>query len=229
MKIKIIYENKDLLVAEKPPGLITFRENQKDGDFLMEYLIKEKTELKKVGDSPRHGAIHRLDKETSGIILIAKNNESFLYFQNEFKERRVEKEYIALCVGFMEGEEIIETYIGRSPKDRKKQKTFPLYNPKNPRLAITKVKVLKNFENYTLIRVIPETGRKHQIRCHMAHIKHPLAGDKVYGFKNQPSPQGLERHFLHAESIKIRMSNNEVKEFKSELPIDLKKILEKVK
>lgn len=229
MKIKIIYENKDLLVTEKPAGLITFRENQKDGDFLMEHLVREKPELKKVGIGPRYGAIHRLDKETSGIILVAKNNESFLYFQNEFKERRVEKEYIALCIGFIESEEIIETYIGRSLKDRRKQKTFPLYNPKNPRLAITIVRVLKNFENYTLIKVVLKTGRKHQIRCHLAHIKHPLAGDKIYGFKNQPLPQGLERHFLHAELIKIKMPDGDLKEFKSDLPIDLKEILEKIK
>jgi 23S rRNA pseudouridine1911/1915/1917 synthase len=229
MKIKIIYEDKDLLVAEKPAGLITFRENQEEGYFLMEYLINQKPELKKVGSEPRYGAIHRLDKETSGIVLIAKNNESFIYFQNEFKERRVKKEYIALCVGSIKEEKTIETYIGRSSKDRRKQKAFPLYNAKNPRLAVTTFKVLKNFENYTLIKAIPKTGRKHQIRCHLAHIKHPLAGDKMYSFKNQISPEGLERHFLHAELIKVKTLNNELKEFKSELPDDLKKTLEKIK
>ena len=103
---------------------------------------------------------------------------------------------------------------------------FPLYNPKNPRLAVTKYEVLKNFENYTLIKAIPETGRKHQIRCHLAHINHPVVGDKIYGTKNQPCPQGLNMHFLHAKSIKIKTIKSELKEFYSETPDDLKKILE---
>ncbi len=214
-----------MLVADKPPGMITFREGQDDGEFLMDYLVSQEPSLKKVGESPRYGAVHRLDRETSGIVLVAKNNYSFNFFQEQFKERKVAKEYIALCVGFLNKEEVIETHIGRSPRDRKKQKTFPLYNPKNPRLAITEYKVLKNFENYTLIKTIPKTGRKHQIRCHMAHIGYPIAGDKMYSFKNQPTPKDLNRHFLHAECIKINTQKYGYKEFVSDLPDDLKTVL----
>ncbi len=226
-KIKIIYQDDDLLVADKPSGTITFRENQIQGTFMVDLLLKEVPELENVGEPPRYGAIHRLDKETSGIVLIAKNNESFRFFQDQFKKRKVIKEYLALCTGNLKNKEgVIETNIGRSPKDRRKQRVFPLYDPKNNRKAITRYRVLKNFENYTLIKVIPETGRKHQIRCHMTHIKHPLAGDSLYGFKNQPCPEKLERHFLHAEHIRINTPNSGYKMFSSEIPNDLKKVLE---
>ncbi len=228
MKIEIIYQDEDILVANKPPGMITFREGQDDGEFLMDYLIKQEPSLKKVGEAPRYGAIHRLDRETSGIVLVAKTNESFEYFQKQFKERKVVKEYIALCFGFFKKEDIIETHIGRSPKDRKKQKVFPLYNPKHPRLAITEYKVLKNFKNYTLIKAIPKTGRKHQIRCHLAHIGHPIAGDKLYSFKNQSHPENLNRHFLHAKYIKINTLKHGLKEFDLDLPDDLKSVLNKL-
>ena len=226
MEIETVYQDEDLLVANKPPGIITFREGQDQGEFLVDFLVKKFPDLIKVGESPRYGAVHRLDKETSGIILVAKTNESFKHLQKQFKERKVFKEYTALCVGsFKDQEGTIETHIGRSPRDRRKQKVFPLYNPKNSRLAVTKYEVLKNFENYTLIKAIPETGRKHQIRCHLAHIKHPIAGDKMYGTKNQLCPEKLDRHFLHARSIKIKNLKGEFKEFYSEIPNDLKRVV----
>ncbi len=227
-QIKTIYQDNDLLVADKPPQMITFREGQEEGEFLMDYLIKQYPSLKNTGEKPRYGAAHRLDKETSGIVLIAKSNDFFSYLQDQFKKREVYKEYIALCVGNIKEDGIIETHIGRSPRDRKKQKVYPLYNPKNPRLAITEYKVLKNFKNYTLIKVIPKTGRKHQIRCHMAHIGCPIAGDKMYGFKNQILPDNLNRHFLHAQFIKIK-KEKEFKSFFSELPEDLDIVLKKIK
>ncbi len=227
-KVKVIYQDDNLLVADKPCGMVTFQENEIPGDFLIDSLINEYPFLKKVNEAPRYGAIHRLDKETSGIVLIAKTNQAFLYFQKQFKERKVIKEYLALCVGkFKEKEGVIKTNIGRSPKDRRKQKTFPLYDPKNHRLAITRYKVLKNFENYTLIKAIPETGRKHQIRCHMVYLKNPIAGDKLYGFKNQPCPENLNRHFLHAQGIRINTLSG-YKEFFSDIPDDLKNVLNKL-
>ncbi len=228
-QVKIIYQDKDLLVADKPPGIITFRQQQTEGNFLIEVLAKEHPEIKKPGAFPRYGAIHRLDKDTSGIVLVAKNNNALKFFQKEFKERRVIKEYIALCVGeFKEKEGTIETNIGRSPKDRRKQKAFPLYDPKNPRLAVTRYQVLKNFENYTLIKVVPETGRKHQIRCHLSHIKKPIAGDSLYGFKNQACPKSLNRHFLHAQGLRINTLSYGYKSFFSEMPDDLQETLKEL-
>ncbi len=226
MQVEIIYQDKDLLVVNKPPGVITFRQEQKEGRFLMDFLTEKYPKLKDVGECPRYGAVHRLDKDTSGIVLIARNNNAFEYFQEQFKKRKVIKEYLALCVGeFKQNEGLVEANIGRSPKDRRKQKVFPLYDPKNPRLAITRYRVLKKFENYTLIKAVPETGRKHQIRCHMAYLKHPIAGDILYGFKNQPCPEKLKRHFLHAQCIRINTLSG-YKEFFSEIPDDLKKSLD---
>jgi len=128
-----------------------------------------------------------------------------------------------------EGE--VETLLGRSPGDRKKQKVYLPGEPRSQekRKAVTEYKVLQRFENYTLIEVVPKTGRKHQIRTHLAYLSHPIAGDKLYGFKNQPTPKGLKRQFLHASYLKIKLPNGEEKEFNSELPEDLNKVLNYLK
>jgi len=239
MELKIIYEDNDVLVIDKPAGIIVFNESQSAEKSLIDLLIELYPPLKNTGNMPRYGVVHRLDKDTSGIILVAKNNETLSFLQKQFKTRRVEKRYIALVSGNIENKEgTIETLIGRSPKDRIKQKVFLPGEPGSAgkRQALTSYKALEKFEKYTLLEVIPKTGRKHQIRCHLSYIHHPIAGDKLYGFKNQPCPKGLTRHFLHAGYLKIEMPSGEtphqskhgtgqVKEFESELPEDLKKII----
>jgi len=200
MDFKIIFENEDLLAIDKPPGI-------NSDDF-------EKR-------------VHRLDKDTSGILLVAKNDEALIELQKHFKDRMVEKKYIALVVGSLKNKSgIIETLIGRSPKNRKKQK---VYFPQEPgvggkRTAITEYKTLARYKDYTLLEITPKTGRKHQIRTHLAYLGHPIAGDKVYGFKNQPHPEELKRHFLHANYLKIRLKNQTI-EIKSKLPADLEKVI----
>ena len=217
--MKIIYEDDDLLVIDKPAGINC-------DDF-------EKR-------------VHRLDKDTSGILLIAKNDKTLEFLQKQFsavaksyggpaeafgeggKERGVEKKYIALVVGHLKSEGgIIETLIGRSPGDRRKQKVYLPNEPdsQGKRKAITKYKVLQKFKNYDLIEVEPKTGRKHQIRTHFAYLNHPIAGDKLYGFKNQLCPKNLKRQFLHATSLKITLPNGSKKEFKSKIPDELNKII----
>ena len=131
----------------------------------------------------------------------------------------------------------IKTLIGRAKSDARKQKAYPLtdQNPKGKRDAITEFKVVKRFEDYTLLEIQIKTGRRHQIRCHLSYLQHPIAGDKLYGFKNQPTPENLTRQFLHASYLKIQLPasagwpNGKTEEFKSELPEDLKKVLEKIK
>jgi len=204
-KCKILYEDENLLVIDKPAGMV-------------------------VDDIPRR--VHRLDKDTSGVFLIAKNDKSLEFFQKQFKERRVKKKYLALISGNLkQGRGIIETLIGRSPKDRKKQKVYLPTEPdaKGKREAITEYKVMEKFKNYTLLEVSPRTGRKHQIRCHLSYLGHPIAGDKMYGFKNQPRPEGLNRQFLHSSYIKIKILDGEYKEFKSMLPKDLELCLQKLR
>jgi len=234
-KFKIIYEDKDLLVIDKPAGINSDNFERR---------------------------VHRLDKDTSGILLIAKSDKVLDFFQKQFKERKVIKKYLALVVGEIkdkkgEGDEakassspfanarVIETLIGRSPKNRLKQKIYLVGEPnaQGKRDAITEYKVLKRFKNYTLIEVEPKTGRKHQIRCHFAYLGYPIAGDKMYGFKNrafqrkakvkmkqgfidnQPGPKDLKRQFLHASYLKIKLLNAKEKEFRSNLSNDLKKVL----
>lgn len=197
-KERIIYEDEDVKVVDKPAGIIA--------------------------DEIKNRA-HRLDKDTSGILLVAKNEKALDFIQKQFKERKVEKKYIALVAGNLkEKEGKIETLLGRSPADRRKQKVYMLNDPKaeGKRKAETRYKVLQRFENYDLIEAEPKTGRKHQIRAHFTHLGHPIAGDKLYEFKNQPKPEGLKRQFLHASYLKIKLPNNQIKEFKSELPNDLK-------
>ena len=201
MQFKTIYEDKNVRVIEKPAGVVA-------------------------DNIPRRA--HRLDKDTSGVLVVAKNDEALNFLQKQFKERKVQKKYLALVIGNLKiNQGTIETLIGRSPKDRKKQKVYLPHEPAaiGKRTAITEYKVLQRFGNYTLCEVQPRTGRKHQIRCHFAYLGHPIVGDKMYGFKNQPSPEGLQRQFLHANYLKIELPNGEKKEFISELPDDLKRVL----
>jgi 23S rRNA-/tRNA-specific pseudouridylate synthase len=203
--MKNIYEDEDLLVIDKPAGL-----NADD--------FKKR--------------VHRLDKDTSGVFLIAKNSKSLEFFQKQFKERAVKKKYLALVTGNLKSKEgVIENLLGRSPKDRRKQKIFLPQGPKaeGKRKAITRYKVLQSFKNYDLIEAEPQTGRKHQIRAQFAYLGHPIAGDKLYGFKNQFSPKELNRQFLHASFLKIKFPNGQERIFRSELAKDLKNILNNLK
>jgi len=234
MNLKILYEDEDLLVIDKPAGIIVFPERKVVQKTLVDFLIENFPNLKNVGTPPRYGIVHRLDKDTSGILLVAKNNQTLDFLQEQFKKKKVVKKYLALVVGEVkENQGKIETLIGRNSKKRTKQKVYLPYTPKSKkkglREAITEYKVIERFKNYTLLEVLPETGRKHQIRCHLAFLSHPITGDKIYGFKNQPNPKGLTRQFLHAFTLKIKLPKGDIKEFRSELPKDLKKVLENLK
>ena len=241
MELKTIYEDNDVLVTDKPAGIVVFppvfvkATADKEEKTLIDYLLEKHSDLKNTGEKPRYGIVHRLDKDTSGILLIAKNNKTLELLQKQFKKREVKKKYLALVIGNLKSNEgKIETLIGRNPKDGKKQKVYLPYEPKTEgkREAITEYKVIerfldKNGENFTLLEITPKTGRKHQIRTHLAYIGHPIVGDKSYGFKNQSCPKELNRHFLHASYLKIKLVTGETKEFKSKLLEDLKKVLYK--
>lgn len=252
MKFKVIYEDTDLLVINKPSGIVVFnaapeseppvanfakgdprqRREYKTQKNLIDYLLEKYPYLKKTCHSPRYGIVHRLDKDTSGILLVAKNNKTLGFLQKQFKNQKVIKKYLALVIGSLKTEQgIIETLMGRSPKDRKKQKVYLPYEPgaERKRMAITEYKALQRFKEYSLVEILPKSGRKHQIRTHLAYLGHPIAGDKMYGFKGQICPKELSRQFLHASYLKIKLPNNKEKEFKSNLPKNLKDILNKLK
>jgi 23S rRNA pseudouridine1911/1915/1917 synthase len=203
--MKIIYEDENVQVIDKPAGVNS-------------------------DDFPKR--VHRLDKDTSGILVIAKNEAALEFLQKQFEDRQVQKKYIALVVGHLKNESgELKTLLDRAPGDRRKQKAYLPNEPKagDKREAVTLYRLLQKFENYDLIEVEPKTGRKHQIRAHFVYLGHPLAGDKLYGFKNQLVPENLNRQFLHASYLKIKLPNGQEKEFFSELPEDLKEVINKLK
>ncbi len=237
MELNIVYQDNDLLVVDKPAGIVVFLENETKEKTLINLLIEENKDLKNVGKPSRYGIVHRLDKDTSGLLLVAKNDETLFFLQEQFKQRKVVKKYTALVNGEIKNKDgIIETLIGRGQKDRTKQKVYLPFEPgsENKRKAVTKYKVLKKLidekENkYTLVEATPLTGRKHQIRVHFQYLNHPIIGDKVYSFKNQPILKDLKRQFLHATYLKIKILNNKEKEFDLKLATDLKKALDNLK
>jgi 23S rRNA pseudouridine1911/1915/1917 synthase len=203
--MEIIYEDENVKVIDKPAGI--------DSETIP-------------------GRAHRLAKDTSGVLIIAKNEQTLDFLQKQFQERKTEKIYTALISGNINNKEgKIETLLGRSPQDRRKQKVFLPNEPgvQNKRDAVTEYKLIKRFKDYDLLEVKPKTGRKHQIRVHMAYLGHPIVGDKLYGFKNQLNLEGLDRQFLHASMLKIQLPNGEIKEFQSPLSKKLNLCLQKLK
>src|SRR3989344_187649 len=225
MDLKILYQDQDVLALDKLANVVVFPEIQITSHTLIDDILERFPEVKQVGEAPRYGIVHRLDKDTSGILLVAKTTEALIFLQKQFKNREVEKKYIALATGAVKDDRgTIHTLIGRAKSDPRKQAAHSLgYNGKTGlREAITDYKVLERFASYTLLEVRIKTGRKHQIRCHLAYIHHPIAGDRLYGFKDSPLPEGLTRQFLHASYLKIALPSGQMKEFNSDLPEDLK-------
>lgn len=224
MKISVIHENKDFLVIDKPAGVLSHQTDKETENTVTNFLIENYPEIKKVGeDRKRPGIVHRLDKDTSGLMIIARNNKAFVYFKEQFKKKLIQKKYIALVVGHLkEKEGVIDKPIGRSRKKGFKQTVAPVVPRKE---ASTSYQVLKEYRDYSLLEVSPKTGRMHQIRVHFASLGHPLAGDKQYGFKRQICPIGLKRHFLHAFYLKFSTINGKIEELSSKLPPDLKYVI----
>ena len=231
MNIEIIFADNNLLVLNKPASILVHPTQADEKNTLVNFLIEKNPEIKNLDwpDKTRIGVVHRLDKNTSGTILIAKNNKTLEALQKEFQERRVVKKYLALVCGPIKEDGELITTLGRAPKDRRKQKVFDLNEEsESKRRAETKYTILKEFKDYTLLEVEIKTGRKHQIRAHMAHLQHPITGDTLYGFKNQKNPKGLTGQFLHSKYLKLNILGKEM-EFESELPNNLKKTLEELK
>ncbi len=232
MNLKIIHEDDTLLVVEKPPGMAVWKEGPVQGKTVGEAIAEQCPALQALGEERRYGILHRLDKDTSGILLVAKTPEAFSFFQKQFQDRTVQKKYLCLVEGNIKEEKgRMETLLGRSSADKRKQKVFIPGEPASAgkREAITEYRVKERYPEYTLLEVYPKTGRKHQIRVQLASLGHPIAGDKLYGFKNQKVLPGLQRHFLHASLIRIEDQNGTAKEFTSELPDDLVNVLDNLK
>jgi 23S rRNA pseudouridine1911/1915/1917 synthase len=211
MNISIVYEDNNLLVLNKPAGLITHPKNISDTqDSVTGWLMGKYPHIKNIGEPfiasgkeiPRAGVVHRLDKDTSGLLIAAKNNESFFYLKNLFQERKIKKHYLALVNGRpKEPKGIISAPLGRIGLKR----TTKIIGNKliDKKEALTEYRTLKEFKDHTLLEVTPRTGRTHQIRVHLNSIGTPVSGDNIYGFKRVKSPSGLTRLFLHAYKLEF--------------------------
>lgn len=226
MKLSIIYEDDAVLVINKPYGLAVHKVSPTDPqETLADILLKEYPYLEGVGENPlRPGIVHRLDKETSGLMLIAKNQKSFEHLKNLFQTRQIQKEYLALVHGQpKEDTGTIDAPLGKLGT----KQTTQIKGKKElvVRDAVTDYEVVKRYKNYTLVRVMPRTGRTHQIRVHLKHIGCPLAGDKLYAPKKD-LPEGLQRLFLHAWKLRLPGQNGQGLALEADLPSDLKLVLD---
>jgi len=233
IKLDIIYEDQNVIVINKPANLSVHPRADKNGlpllseldSTLASALLAYYPTIANVGDSPalRPGLVHRLDKDTSGIMIIAKNQPSFDWLKKQFQERLTAKKYLALVHGALkEKQGEIKTKLARAKKNPTKQKV----SAQEGKEAITEYKVLKEFKNFSLVEASPKTGRLHQIRVHLAHLGHPVVGDKKYGLKNQLIPAGLTRQFLHAQELKITLSDGSKRTFFAPPPTELQAVLE---
>lgn len=197
--IEIIYEDNDIIVVNKPKGMVVHPANgNPDGTLVNAIMAICKGSLSGIGGEIRPGIVHRLDKDTSGILIVAKNDKAHINLSEQIKNHEVQKTYIALVKGIVkENEATINMPIGRSTKDRKKMAVN-----KNGKNAITHFKVLKTYKNYTLLEVRIETGRTHQIRVHLTQIGYPIVGDTTYS--NGKNEWGVQGQCLHAKSLKFK-------------------------
>lgn len=219
--LNIIYEDESVIVINKPAGLVVHPAPGHYSGTLVNALLYHVPDLN-INGNQRPGIVHRLDKDTSGLLVTAKNDTALGNLINQMKNRETLKEYITLVEGNLQpGAGIIDAPIGRDPKARKQMAIVRKGKP-----ARTHYKAIEYFENHTLVNARLETGRTHQIRVHFAFLKHPVVGDPVYGFRKPSLP--LKRQFLHAAKLGFRLpSSGEYREFEAPLPNDLKVTLEK--
>lgn len=222
--LDIIYEDNDIIVVNKQKGLVVHPANgNPEGTLVNAIMAICKNSLSGIGGEIRPGIVHRLDKDTSGLIIIAKNDKAHINLSEQIKNREIEKTYIALVRGVIkENEATINMPIGRSTKDRKKMTVT-----KNGKNAVTHFKVMKRYDTYTLLEIKIETGRTHQIRVHMAEIGYPIIGDAVYS--NGKNEFQVEGQMLHAAKLTFKhpITNKELN-LEAPLPKYFEDILNKL-
>ena len=227
-----LYEDADVLVINKPAGMVVHPAAGNWRGTLVNAVLFHAPDLEGVGGAHRPGIVHRLDKDTSGVILVAKNDAAHRHLQTQFKNREVVKTYLALVYGGVKPDKgEINGAIGRDPRDRKRMGVVAATQgrPATTRYeTIAVYRIPATGERLTLLACRPLTGRTHQIRVHLAHIHHPIVGDDVYGPRRK-LPFACPRQFLHAERLRFRLpSTGEWVEFTAVLPPDLKSVLKAV-
>lgn len=227
IKLNIMYEDDDILIVDKEKGMVVHpASGNYSGTMVNSLMYSHKDKLSSINGTIRPGIVHRIDKDTSGILVVAKNDNAHKKLSEQFKVHSITRKYIALVKGIIKEDTMYIDYpIGRSSKDRKKMAV----TYKNSKEAKTHIKVLKRFynSNVTLVEATLETGRTHQIRVHMAYVGHPLVGDEVYG-KKDPRFK-IEGQMLHAKTLGfIHPTKNSYIEFESNLPEYYLEILKKL-
>ena len=224
--LEIVYEDDSLIVVNKPRGMVVHPANGNQEGTLVNALLHHcKGRLSSINGVIRPGIVHRIDKDTSGILLVAKTDSAHLSLAEQIKEHSVKREYVALLDGVIKHDSgTVNKPIGRSEKDRKKM-AITMHNSRN---AVTHYEVLERYSGYCLVKCRLETGRTHQIRVHMASLGHPVTGDSVYGAKKQKLFQ--RGQLLHAKTIGfIHPESGEYMEFSSQLPEEFQEVLGKLK
>lgn len=210
--LDIYYEDDDVIVMNKPSGMVVHPAPLNESGTLVNALLYHAKNLSGINGALRPGIVHRIDKDTSGLLMVAKNDEAHVSLSHQLREKSVKREYFALvhgCIGHERG--TIDAPIGRDPKDRTRNVVI-----KNGKESITHFQVLERFDKYTLIKCVLETGRTHQIRVHMRYINYPSVGDPKYGPRNTVQGYG---QFLHAKTLGfLHPKTNDYKEFSAPLP-----------
>ena len=229
VKFAILYQDEDIIVVNKPANLVVHpAAGHLDGTLVNGLLAHES----KLGQLPRAGIVHRLDKDTTGVMVVARNLTAHSWLVEQLQQRLVKREYVAITQGVVTAGRSIDASIGRHPQNRKKMSVQTSGKP-----AITHCQVARKFKHYSLIRIQLETGRTHQIRVHMAYINYPLLGDRVYGGRERipagihealrPVIQNFSRQALHAERLSFEHPrSHEAVSFEAPLPEDFENLLE---
>ena len=225
MNIDIIYEDESVIALNKPAGLLVHRTSKNEEDTLASWLVKHFPPLSRVGDDParRPGIVHRLDRDTSGVIIVAKNQNAFTYLKKQFQDRSIKKTYRALVYGKMfDTKGVVDKPIGLKSGTVKRT----VHGGKMTKDATTEYKVIKTFNDFTLVEVMPKTGRTHQIRVHLASIDHPIVGDPLYGKKkNKIIIPNVARQMLHAYSIEFSLPKRKLIKIAADLPEEMENAL----
>lgn len=224
--LEIVFEDKNLVVVNKPAGMVVHPAAGHPSGTLVNAALGYDPKFGTIGGEMRPGIVHRLDKETSGLIVMARNDAAYRWLQDQFRLRRVEKTYLALVEGrppTAAGR--VEAPIGRDPAHRKQMAILP---PGKGRDAVSVYKTLETFPEHTLLEFHPLTGRTHQIRLHCVFLGCPIVGDKVYGRRKRSLD--LDRHFLHAARLRITLpQESEPREFHAPLPQELRTVLDQLR
>lgn len=221
--LDVIFEDDAIIVVNKPAGMVVHPAAGNWSGTLVNALLAHCQDLSGIGGEIRPGIVHRLDKDTTGLLVAAKNDRAHAYLADQIRQRSMKRHYLALVHGLLKDEEgTIEGSIGRHPRERKKMALVD-----GGRLAVTHYTVKEMFTRWSLVECRLETGRTHQIRVHFAGIHHPLVGDPLYGWGRLE--MGAQRQLLHAHYLQLRHPDGRDMEFRAELPADFSDILEKAR